>query len=133
MTEEKAAERAPARKQNKKNIPVGVAHVSSSFNNTLITITDPHGNTVVWSSAGAQGFKGAKKSTPYAALVTAEVVGKKAMEFGMKTISVEVTGPGSGREPAVRSLMGVGLVITSIKDVSPIPHNGCRAPGRRRV
>lgn len=122
-----------SRKKQKKNIPVGVAHVYSTFNNTIINITDLQGNTVAWASAGGQGFKGAKKSTPYAAQITAEVVGKKAMEFGMKTISVAVKGPGSGRESAVRSLMGVGFIITAIKDVTPVAHNGTRPPKRRRV
>jgi small subunit ribosomal protein S11 len=129
----KASTEQKARKKQKKNIPVGIAHVSSSFNNTIITITDLQGNTVAWASAGGQGFKGAKKSTPYAAQITAEAVGKKAMEFGMKTISVAVKGPGGGRESAVRSLMGAGFIITSIKDVTPVAHNGTRPPKRRRV
>lgn len=133
MVEAEEKAQVQKKKQHKKNVPIGVAHICSTFNNTLINITDLQGNTVVWSSAGSQNFKGAKKSTPYAAQVTAEAVGRKAMEYGMKTISVEVKGPGSGRESAVRALMAVGLVITSIKDVSPVAHNGCRAPGRRRV
>jgi small subunit ribosomal protein S11 len=121
------------KKHGKKNVPIGVAHVYSSFNNTLINITDLYGNTIVWGSAGHQGFKGAKKSTPYAAQMTAETVGKKAIECGMKTISVEVRGPGSGRESSVRALMSVGLIVSSIKDVSPVAHNGVKPPKRRRV
>jgi small subunit ribosomal protein S11 len=127
----KAAPRA--RKKEKKNIAVGVAHVSATFNNTIITITDPQGNAVSWSSAGALGFKGSRKSTPYAAQVAAEDAAKKAVEHGMRTIEVEVSGPGAGRESALRALQSVGLNVTSIRDVTPIPHNGCRAPKRRRV
>jgi small subunit ribosomal protein S11 len=127
----KAAPRA--RKKEKKNIAVGVAHVSATFNNTIITITDPQGNTVSWSSAGALGFKGSRKSTPYAAQVAAEDAAKKAVEHGMRTLEVEVSGPGAGRESALRALQSVGLNVTSIRDVTPIPHNGCRAPKRRRV
>ncbi len=121
------------KKKQKKNVTMGMVHIYSSFNNTIINITDLQGNTVSWSSAGSQGFKGAKKSTPYAAQITAEAVGKAVQEHGMKTISVEVKGPGSGRESAIRALMGVGLIITSIKDITPVAHNGCRAPKRRRV
>ncbi len=124
---------AKSKRKVKKNIPIGVAHVNASFNNTIITITDLQGNTVAWSSSGAMGFKGSKKSTPYASQVTAEDAGKKAQEHGLKTISVELKGPGSGRESAVRALMALGLVITSIKDITPIAHNGCRASKRRRV
>ena len=121
-------------KEQEKNIPVGIAHVSASFNNTIINITDLQGNTVSWASAGGQGFKGAKKSTPYAAQITAEVAGRKAQEIaGMKTVSVEVKGPGGGRESAIRALMGIGMTITTIKDITPIAHNGCRAPKQRRV
>ena len=122
-----------ARKKEKKNVVVGVAHVAATFNNTIITITDQTGTAVSWSSAGMMGFKGSRKSTPYAAQVAAEDAGKKAMEHGMRTLEVEVTGPGSGRESALRALQTVGLTVTSIRDVTPIPHNGCRPPKRRRV
>ncbi|NKB45366.1 MAG: 30S ribosomal protein S11 [Alphaproteobacteria bacterium] len=121
------------RKKERKNISSGIAHVNSTFNNTLITITDVQGNAISWSSAGGQGFKGSRKSTPYAAQVAAEDAGKKAMEHGMKTLSVQVKGPGSGRESALRALQTVGFNITSIQDVTPIPHNGCRPRKRRRV
>ena len=124
---------ARARKKEKKNIVVGVAHVAATFNNTIITITDTAGNAISWSSAGMMGFKGSRKSTPYAAQVAAEDAGKKAMEHGMRTLEVEVTGPGSGRESALRALQAVGLTVTSIRDVTPRPHNGCRPPKRRRV
>ena len=122
-----------ARKKEKKNVVVGVAHVAATFNNMIITITDTAGNAVSWSSAGMMGFKGSRKSTPYAAQVAAEDAGKKAVEHGMRTLEVEVSGPGSGRESALRALQTVGLVVTSIRDVTPIPHNGCRPPKRRRV
>ena len=122
-----------ARKKEKKNIVVGVAHVAATFNNTIITITDTAGNAISWSSAGTMGFKGSRKSTPYAAQVAAEDAGKKAVEHGMRTLEVEVSGPGSGRESALRALQTVGLVVTSIRDVTPIPHNGCRPRKRRRV
>ena len=121
------------RRRERKNISSGVAHVSASFNNTMITITDAQGNTIAWSSAGSQGFKGSRKSTPFAAQVAAEQAGRKAMEHGMRTLEVEVRGPGSGRELALRSLQSVGFTITSIRDVTPIPHNGCRPRKRRRV
>ncbi|NRA73569.1 MAG: 30S ribosomal protein S11 [Rickettsiales bacterium] len=122
------------KKKVKKNIPVGVVHICSSFNNTIINITDPQGNTVSWASAGGQGFRGAKKSTPYAAQIIAEVAGKRAQEIaGMKTVSVEVKGPGSGRESAIRALMGIGFTITTIQDITPVAHNGCRPPKQRRV
>ncbi len=121
------------RRREKKNISSGIAHVNASFNNTMITITDAQGNAISWSSAGAQGFKGSRKSTPYAAQLAAEDAGRKAQEHGMKTLEVEVSGPGSGRESALRALQSVGFTITSIKDVTPIPHNGCRPPKRRRV
>lgn len=121
------------KKKSKKNISIGIAHVNASFNNTIVTITDLQGNVVAWCSAGTMGFKGSKKSTPYAGQVTAEDAGKKAQEHGLKTISIELKGPGSGRESAVRALMGLGLVITSIKDITPIAHNGCRPSKRRRV
>jgi len=121
------------RRRERKNITSGVAHVSATFNNTMITITDAQGNAIAWSSAGSQGFKGSRKSTPYAAQVAAEDAGKKAMEHGMKTLEVQVKGPGSGRESALRALQAVGFTITSIRDVTPIPHNGCRPRKRRRV
>ena len=122
-----------ARKKEKKNVVVGVAHVAATFNNTIITITDQAGNAISWSSAGMMGFKGSRKSTPYAAQVAAEDAGKKAVEHGMRTLEVEVSGPGSGRESALRALQAVGLTVTSIRDVTPIPHNGCKPPKRRRV
>ena len=117
----------------KKKVTSGVAHVVSSFNNTIITISDENGNTLAWSSAGQKGFKGSRKSTPFAAQVAAEDVGTKAKEYGLKSLRVEVSGPGSGRESALRSLQTIGYIITSIKDVTPIPHNGCRPRKRRRV
>ena len=120
-------------KRERKNIVSGVAHVNATFNNTMITITDAQGNTIAWSSAGAQGFKGSRKSTPYAAQVAGEDAGRKAMDHGMKTLEVEVKGPGSGRESALRALQAVGFTITAIRDVTPIPHNGCRPRKRRRV
>ena len=117
----------------KRSITNGIAHIVSSFNNTIITITDENGNALAWSSAGLKGFKGSRKSTPFAAQVAAEDVGNKAKEYGIKTLTVEVSGPGSGRESALRSLQSIGYIITSIKDVTPIPHNGCRPRKRRRV
>lgn len=117
----------------KRKVTSGVAHVVSSFNNTIITITDENGNTLAWSSAGQKGFKGSRKSTPFAAQVAAEDVGTKAKEYGLKSLRIEVSGPGSGRESALRSLQTIGYIITSIKDVTPIPHNGCRPRKRRRV
>src|SRR6202020_2912855 len=121
------------RRKERKNIASGVAHVNASFNNTIITIADAQGNTIVWSSSGLMGFKGSRKSTPYAAQVAAEDAGRKAMEQGVRTLEVEVKGPGAGRESALRALQSVGFSITSIRDVTPIPHNGCRPPKRRRV
>ena len=121
------------RRRERKNITSGVAHVNATFNNTMITITDAQGNTIAWSSAGSQGFKGSRKSTPYAAQMAGEDAGNKAMEHGMKTLEVQVKGPGSGRESALRALQSVGFTITSIQDVTPIPHNGCRPRKRRRV
>ncbi|MEE2971319.1 MAG: 30S ribosomal protein S11 [Pseudomonadota bacterium] len=121
------------RRRERKNITSGVAHVNATFNNTMITITDAQGNAIAWSSAGSQGFKGSRKSTPYAAQVAGEDAGKKAMDHGMKTLEVEVKGPGSGRESALRALQAVGFTVTSIRDVTPIPHNGCRPRKRRRV
>ncbi len=131
--EQQTAGRAKVRKREKKNITSGVAHVNASFNNTMITITDAQGNTIAWSSSGTKGFKGSRKSTPYAAQVAAEDAGRKAQEHGMKVLEVEVCGPGSGRESALRALQSVGFQITSIRDVTPIPHNGCRPRKRRRV
>ena len=128
-----AKDKARVRRREKKNITSGVAHVHASFNNTMITITDAQGNAISWSSSGAMGFKGSRKSTPYAAQVAAEDAGKKAMEHGVKTLEVNVAGPGSGRESALRALQSVGFTITTIRDVTPIPHNGCRPPKRRRV
>jgi small subunit ribosomal protein S11 len=128
-----AAARGPVRRKERKNITSGVAHVLASFNNTIVTITDSQGNTIAWSSAGSQGFKGSRKSTPYAAQVAAEDAGRKAREHGMETIEIEVSGPGSGRESALRALQAVGLYVTAIRDVTPIPHNGCRPRKRRRV
>ena len=121
------------RKKERKNITNGVVHVNSSFNNTMVTITDVQGNTISWSSSGLMGFKGSRKSTPYAAQLAAEDAGKKASEHGLKNVDVEVSGPGSGRESALRALQSIGFNITSIRDVTPIPHNGCRPPKRRRV
>ena len=128
-----AKEVARIRRRERKNISSGVAHVNSTFNNTMITITDAQGNTIAWSSAGAQGFKGSRKSTPFAAQMAAEDVDKKAQEHGMRTLEVEVCGPGSGRETAIRSLQAAGLEVGSINDVTPQAHNGCRPPRRRRV
>ncbi|MEL0246408.1 MAG: 30S ribosomal protein S11 [Alphaproteobacteria bacterium] len=122
-----------SKKKVKKNIPFGVAHINSTFNNTIITITDTTGNTVSWSSSGNKGFKGSRKSTPFAAQLAAEEAGKKAMEHGMKNIEVIIKGPGNGRESAIRALGSTGLNITVIKDVTPIPHNGCRPSKKRRV
>jgi len=124
---------AVKRKKEKKNIPNGIAHIQSTFNNTIITITDTAGNVVSWSTSGAMGFKGSKKSTPFAAQMAGEDAGKKAMAHGMKTIDVYVKGPGSGRESALRALQSIGFNIKLIKDITPIPHNGCRPPKRRRV
>lgn len=124
---------ATVKKKERKNVPVGIAFVNASFNNTIVTITDQFGNTIAWSSAGSHGFKGSRKSTPFAAQVTAEAAGKKAMEHGMKTVEIRVKGPGSGRESALRALSAAGLGVTSIKDITPVPHNGCRPPKRRRV
>ncbi len=121
------------RRKERKNISSGVAHVAATFNNTMITITDAQGNTIAWSSAGAQGFKGSRKSTPYAAQMAAEDAGKKAREHGMETLEIEVNGPGSGRESALRALQTVGFAVTSIRDTTPVPHNGCRPRKRRRV
>ena len=121
------------RRREKKNISSGVAHVNATFNNTLVTLTDAQGNAIAWSSAGSQGFSGSRKSTPYAAQGAAEDAGRKAQEHGMTNLEIEVKGPGSGRESALRALQAVGFIITSIRDVTPIPHNGCRPRKRRRV
>ncbi|MDD3579794.1 MAG: 30S ribosomal protein S11 [Desulfobacca sp.] len=129
----KAGRGGAKRKKEKKNIPVGIAHIQSSFNNTIVTITDPAGNVVSWSSSGVQGFKGSRKGTPFAAQLAAADAAKKAMENGMRTIDVYVKGPGSGREAALRALQVAGFTINLIRDVTPIPHNGCRPPKRRRV
>jgi len=123
----------PRKKKERKNVPVGVVHIKASFNNTLVTITDPAGNVVAWSSAGVQGFKGSRKGTPFAAQLAATDAAKKAMEHGMRTVDVYVKGPGSGREAAIRAIAAAGLQVSLIRDVSPIPHNGCRPPKRRRV
>ncbi|PHS23257.1 MAG: 30S ribosomal protein S11 [Robiginitomaculum sp.] len=128
-----AKEPTRVRRADRKNITSGVAHVSATFNNTMITITDAQGNAIAWSTAGVMGFKGSRKSTPYAAQLAAEDAGKKAQEHGMKTLEVNVCGPGSGRESALRALQAIGFTITTIRDVTPIPHNGCRPPKRRRV
>ncbi len=128
-----ARDRTRVRRRERKNITTGVAHVNSSFNNTKILIADAQGNAISWSSAGAMGFKGSRKSTPYAAQMAAEDVGKKAQEHGVRTLEVHVQGPGSGRESALRALAAIGFTITAIRDVTPIAHNGCRPPKRRRV
>lgn len=120
-------------KKTKKNVPNGVAHIQSTFNNTIVTISDTRGDVISWSSAGASGFKGAKKGTPFAAQTAADSAGRRAMDQGMRQVEVMVSGPGAGRETAIRALQGVGLEITLIRDVTPIPHNGCRPPKRRRV
>ncbi len=133
------AEKAPKRpvgrqrRRERKSVPRGQAHIQATFNNTLVTISDPNGNVLSWSSAGSSNFKGSRKSTPYAAQITAETAARKAMEHGVRQIDVYVRGPGSGREAAIRALQAAGLQVTSITDVTPIPHNGCRPPKRRRV
>ena len=128
-----ARDKQRTKRKERKNITSGVAHVNASFNNTMITIADAQGNAISWSSAGHMGFKGSRKSTPYAAQVAAEDAGRKAQEHGMRTLEVEVQGPGSGRESALRALQSIGFAITAIRDVTPIAHNGCRPPKRRRV
>lgn len=127
------AEKKKAKKKVAKNITSGIAHILATFNNTIVTITDRQGNSVVWSSCGSVGFKGSKKSTPFAAQVTAKNAAKKALEHGLKDVEVYVKGPGSGRESAIRAIQAAGLRISAIRDVTPIPHNGCRPPKRRRV
>ena len=129
----KSGRKVARKKVEKKNIARGVAHIQSTFNNTIITITDPVGNVVAWSTAGAKGFKGSRKSTPFAAQIAAEEAATKAMEHGMRSVEAYIKGPGSGRESALRALSLAGLTVTMIKDVTPIPHNGCRPPKRRRV
>jgi small subunit ribosomal protein S11 len=128
-----ATKRQRGKRREKKNVPRGQAHIQSTFNNTIVTITDPNGNVVCWSSSGQNGFKGSRKSTPYAAQIAAENAARKAIENGMRQIEVFVKGPGAGREAAIRSLQAAGLQVTAITDVTPIPHNGCRPPKRRRV
>lgn len=128
-----AGPRKSGPKKEKKNIPTGTAHILASFNNTIVSITDANGNVVCWASSGSQGFKGSRKSTPFAAQTASEIAAKKAMENGMRSVEVWVKGPGAGRESAIRALQAVGLDITAIRDVTPIPHNGCRPPKRRRV
>ena len=127
------ARRVRTRKKERKHVEQGVAHIKSTFNNTVITISDPQGNTIAWASAGTVGFKGSRKSTPFAAQLAAEKAARAAMEHGMKEVAVFVKGPGAGREAAIRSLQAAGLQVSLIKDVTPIPHNGCRPPKRRRV
>ncbi len=129
----KKSKKLVTKKRAKRNISTGVVHIQSTFNNTIVTIADENGNTISWSSAGAQGFKGSRKSTPFAAKLVAEDAGTKAMEMGLKNVGVYVKGPGPGRESALRALHGIGLNISMIRDVTPVPHNGCRPPKRRRV
>ena len=131
MAEKKGSGRV--RRRERKNIPVGRAYVQSTFNNTIITLTDPNGNVIAWASGGTVGFKGSRKSTPYAAQIADDRVAKRGMEHGLRQVDVYVRGPGSGREAAIRSLQGAGIQVMSIRDVTPIPHNGCRPPKRRRV
>jgi len=133
MADKKKPAPGKVRRRERKSVPRGQAHIQATFNNTIVTLTDPNGNVLSWGSAGSQGFKGSRKSTPYAAQVTAETASRKAMDHGLRQIDVFVKGPGSGREAAIRSLQAAGLSVTSIVDVTPIPHNGCRPPKRRRV
>lgn len=128
-----AVKKTKSKRKDKKNISVGVVHIYASFNNTIVTFSDLQGNVLTWSSAGKCGFKGARKSTPFAAQVAAEMAGKDALEYGLKTVGVEIKGPGAGRESALRALQSLGYMVTYIKDVTPIPHNGCRPPKKRRV
>ena len=129
----KGAAQEAVKKKDRKNVPVGVAHVNASFNNTIVTITDPFGNAIAWSSSGANGFKGSRKSTPFAAQVASEVAGRAAVEQGIKNLDVEIKGPGPGRESSVRALAALGIRINMIADVTPVPHNGCRPQKRRRI
>jgi small subunit ribosomal protein S11 len=131
MAERKGTGRV--RRRERKNIPVGRAYIQSTFNNTIVTLTDPNGNVIAWASGGTVGFKGSRKSTPYAAQIAADRVAKRGMEHGLRHVDVYVKGPGGGREAAIRSLQGAGIQVMSIRDVTPIPHNGCRPPKRRRV
>ena len=131
MAERKRATKA--RRRERKNVPIGRVHIQASFNNTIITITDPTGGTIAWGSSGLAGFKGSRKSTPYAAAMSADAAARRAMEHGMRQVEVFVKGPGAGREQAIRSLQAAGLEVSAITDVTPIPHNGCRPPKRRRV
>ena len=133
MPRQRGASSGGIRRRDRKNIPVGRAYIQSTFNNTIITITDPQGNVISWASGGTVGFKGSRKGTPYAASVAADNAARRAVEHGLRQVEVLVKGPGSGREPAIRALQAAGLQITSIRDVTPIPHNGCRPPKRRRV
>jgi small subunit ribosomal protein S11 len=133
MAEQKKAAKTKGRKRERKSVPRGRAYIQSTFNNTLITLTDPNGNVLSWASAGQAGFKGSRKSTPYAAQIAAEQAARKAMEHGLRQVDVMVKGPGGGREAAVRALQSSGLLVLSIRDVTPVPHNGCRPPKRRRV
>jgi small subunit ribosomal protein S11 len=126
-------EKKAAKKKVKKNVPVGHCHVAAGFGNVIVTITDPAGNTVSWSSAGHMGFKGSRKGTPFAAQMTAEDAAKRAMDSGMRSVDVLLSGPGAGREPAIRALAAVGMRVSSMKDLTPVPHNGCRPPKRRRI
>ncbi|MFV8749224.1 30S ribosomal protein S11 [Nannocystaceae bacterium ST9] len=124
---------ARAKKKVRKNVPTGVVHIKSTFNNTLVTITDVNGNTIAWASAGVRGFRGSRKSTPFAAQLAADQAAKVAQDHGMQSVAIRISGPGAGRESALRAIQGAGLRVTSIKDITPIPHNGCRPPKRRRV
>ncbi len=133
MSAPKAAPAKKAKKKVKKNISVGVVHVQATFNNTIVAVTDPQGNVLSWASAGSRGFKGSRKSTPFAAQLAAEEAARKAQEHGVRTVTVFINGPGAGRESALRALQTAGFRVTSIRDVTPIPHNGCRPPKRRRV
>ncbi len=133
MAEKKTPTKSKGRKREKKSVPRGRAYIQATFNNTLVTLTDPNGNTLAWASAGQAGFKGSRKSTPYAAQIAAEQAARRAMEHGLRQVEVFVRGPGSGREAAVRALQSSGLLVLSIKDATPVPHNGCRPPKRRRV
>ena len=133
MSEQKSSGKKKGAKRVKKNVPHGTVHIQSTFNNTIVTVTDMAGNTVSWSSAGVKGFKGSRKSTPFAAQLVAEDAARKAMEHGMKSAGVVIKGPGAGRESALRAVQNAGLKVTMITDVTPIPHNGCRPPKRRRV
>jgi small subunit ribosomal protein S11 len=133
MAERKATTKSKGRKREKKSVPRGRAYIQATFNNTLVTLTDPNGNVLAWASAGQSGFKGSRKSTPYAAQIAAETAARRSMEHGLRQVEVFVKGPGSGREAAVRALQSSGLTVLAIKDATPVPHNGCRPPKRRRV